>query len=86
MTLDKDGKLVVPIEGITINNSWRSLKAEVMIDGENYYLDTYHVNSGGYTRTSMRTFKKMPEQVILYTEGNEENALVYDVEAGVFVN
>ena len=77
------GKLEVPIEGITLNNQWRALKVDVVLDGERLFLEQSHVNNEGYTRSSGRGFDKLPEQVILYTDDGPE--LVYDVAANAFV-
>ena len=86
LQLDEDGTLTVFVEGITLKNYWRALKMEVMVDGERYFLETSHVTNDSYSRTSLRYFEKLPEQVILYSEGNEQNPLIYDVADGVFVS
>lgn len=77
------GKLEVPIEGITVKDQWRPLKVDVVLDGERIFLEQSHVNNEGYTRSSGRSFDKLPEQVILYTDDGPE--LVYDVAANAFV-
>ena len=81
----EDGKLMIPIEGITLKNGWRSLVVEVVLDGEKLFLEISNVNSSGYNRSSSRSFEKLPEQVILYSKDSEQDALVYDVAEGRFV-
>lgn len=84
MSLDDEGKLVIVIEGVTIKNSWRNLTVEVVLDGETVFMEVAKANNDGYTRTSTRQFEKLPEQVILYESGSDQDALVYDVANGVF--
>jgi hypothetical protein len=84
--LDDEGKLLISIEGVTLQNSWRDLMVDVVLDGQSYYLETSQVAKNSFTRTSARIFEKLPEQVILYERDHAENALVYDVESGCFVN
>ena len=84
--LDEEGKLVIPIEGITLKNSWRALIVQVVLGGEKIFMEMSKVNNDGYTRTSNRHFDALPEQVLLFTDGNEETPLVYDVAAGAFVS
>ena len=86
VNLDEEGKLVIPIEGITLKNSWRALIVQVVLGGEKIFMEMSKVNNDGYTRTSNRHFDALPEQVLLFTDGNEETPLVYDVAAGAFVS
>ena len=83
--LDDEGKLVVPIEGLSSRYAWRDLVVNAVLDGETYFLEKVEVSNDSYTRTSNRLFETLPEQLILYEKDNEQDAVVFDVTAGVFV-
>jgi len=83
--IDDAGKLVVPIEGLTSKYPWRDLLVEAILDGETIFLEISKASSNSFIRTSDRLFEKLPDQLVLYSRGNEQNAIVFDVSAGVFI-
>ena len=84
--IDDAGKLVVPIEGLTSKHSWRDLVVEAILDGETVFLETSKASSNSFIRTSDRLFDELPDQLVLYSRDNEQNAVVFDVAAGIFIN
>lgn len=84
--IDDSGILSFAIDGIDLGSAWRQLDVFAVVDGERFFLEQCSVSQDGYKRTSLSVYDKLPEQLILFEKENEQDALIYDVAAGRFLD